>query len=89
MTDTNLYRSRKQAAPGRARMRATAMEAPNPSLVEIHEGELSGISGGDWVEATWGVMIGTAITAGFLGSGGLLGLAVIAGGVLVFEDYPF
>lgn len=58
-----------------------------PHLVEIQNSELSAISGGDWEDTMWGFMLGTAVTAGFLGSGGLLLLAAAAGGVILLDDY--
>lgn len=55
-------------------------------VVEIHDTELSAISGGDWEETMWGIMLGGALTAGFLGSGGLLLVAAVAGGIILLDD---
>lgn len=60
----------------------------NTPVVEIHDTELSAISGGDWGDTMWGIMLGGAATAGFLGSGGLLLVAAIAGGIILLEDVP-
>lgn len=49
--------------------------------------ELIEVRGGDWFETTWGVMLGTAFAAGFVASGSLLGVAVVAGGALVMDDF--
>ncbi len=53
----------------------------------LSQTELMEIGGGDWFETTAGIMFGTAFAAGFLGSGGLLGIAAAAGAALVMEDY--
>ena len=50
--------------------------------------ELQQIGGGDWYETTWGILLGTGFAAGFLGSGGLLTIAGIAGLGLIFGP-PF
>jgi hypothetical protein len=44
------------------------------------------VSGGDYVERSLGLICGIALAAGFLGSGGLLGLALAGGAVLVAVD---
>lgn len=58
-------------------------------LVDISGPALHELNGGDWVDTTWGFMLGAAVTAGFLGSGGMLGLAIVAGGALVLDGWAF
>ena len=58
-------------------------------MTDISESQLMTINGGDWVDTTWGFMIGAAVTAGFLGSGGMLGLAIGAGGLLMMDGWAF
>ena len=45
------------------------------NVTELSTSELQEIGGGDWFETTWGILLGSAFVAGFLGSGGFLGLA--------------
>ncbi len=52
---------------------------PTSTLLEVR--------GGDWFEKTFGFMLMTAAVAGFAGSGGLLGVAIVAGGALVMDDF--
>ena len=59
------------------------------AIEDIAEPRLQEITGGDWVDTTWGFMLGAAFTAGFLGSGGMLGLAIGAGGLLVLDGWAF
>ena len=56
-------------------------------MTDIPDAQLSHIMGGDWVDTTFGFMIGAALIAGFLGSGGMLGLAIGAGGVLMMDGW--
>ena len=58
-------------------------------MTDIPDVELSQITGGDWVDTTWGFMLGAAFTAGFLGSGGMLGLAAGAGALLAMDGWAF
>lgn len=58
-------------------------------ISEISDFELQTINGGDWVDTTWGIMLGAAFTAGFLGSGGMLGVAIGAGGLLLADGWVF
>ena len=58
-------------------------------MTDIPDVQLSSIAGGDWVDTTWGFMLGAAFTAGFLGSGGMLGIAIGAGGLLVIDGWAF
>lgn len=59
------------------------------NLRDIPDTELHAVNGGDWVDTTWGVMLSTAFMAGFVGSGGLLGVAIGAGALLLLEDVSF
>jgi hypothetical protein len=58
-------------------------------MTDIPEMQLFEVTGGDWVDTTWGFMIGAAFTAGFLGSGGMLLLAFGAGSILVMDGWAF
>jgi hypothetical protein len=84
MIDRTLSRQRHTSPVVRTRGGTAKNRAPH--LIEIHDTELSGISGGDWGDSMWGLMLGGAATAGFLGSGGFLLVAVIAGGIILLED---
>ena len=53
------------------------------SIQQIDDADGLLITGGDYVEQGMGLICGIAFTAGFLGSGGLLGVAFLAGAVLV------
>jgi hypothetical protein len=59
------------------------------NLTELAPTELHEVRGGDWFETTWGIMLGSAFVAGFLGSGGFLALAGAAGVVLVLDGYAY
>ena len=59
------------------------------NVTELSTSELQEIGGGDWFETTWGILLGTAFVAGFLGSGGFLGLAAVTGAGLIFSPYLF
>ena len=59
------------------------------NVMELQPLELREIRGGDWFETTWGIMLGSAFVAGFLGSGGFLILAGAAGAVLVMDGHAF
>ena len=56
-------------------------------VTDISLSEMQKIRGGDWFETTWGIMVGSAFVAGFIGSGGFLAVAGLAGAALVMEDY--
>ncbi len=56
-------------------------------VTDISLSEMQEIRGGDWFETTWGVLLGSAFVAGFIGSGGFLGVAGLAGAALMMEDY--
>jgi hypothetical protein len=58
-------------------------------ITDLQDLELHTVTGGDWVDTTWGFMLGAAATAGFLGSGGMLGLAFGAGGLLLMDGWVF
>jgi len=58
-------------------------------ISDIPDIDLHQIQGGDWVDTTWGFMLGAAFTAGFLGSGGMLALAIGAGGLLLMDGWAF
>ena len=57
------------------------------SIQQIDDAHSLLITGGDYVERGMGLVCGIAFTAGFFGSGGLLGLAFLAGaGLLAFDS---
>jgi hypothetical protein len=58
-------------------------------MTDIDGIELYSVTGGDWVDTTWGFMLGAGFTAGFLGSGGMLALAFGAGGLLLMDGWVF
>lgn len=57
-------------------------------LSDLPESTLYEVAGGDGEDALWGVMLGTAFTAGLIGSGGLLALAISFGVILSYSDVP-
>ena len=57
------------------------------NIQDLPPATLLEVRGGDWFETTWGFMLGAAFGAGLLGSGAFLGVAIIAGGALVMDDF--
>jgi len=58
-------------------------------VTDIPNTELYDVTGGDWVDTAWGIMLTAAFTAGFLGSGGLLVVAIGTGGLLLTDGWAF
>jgi hypothetical protein len=57
------------------------METDITAIVEIQD--LTKVSGGDWIDESFGLIAGLAFGAGVLGSGGLLAAAAGAGALFL------
>jgi hypothetical protein len=62
------------------------MKASTEQIQQMDDAAKLLVTGGDYVERCLGLICGIALAAGFLGSGGLLGLAFAGGAVLVAMD---